>query len=259
MTLRKQWIQTETWVRMECDTILMGEHLMLPPNELTVFGNKMIKRFENMLRVCTGKTPINHPDVKLLVWIWLHLHPSQQGYISTLEGIESVTEMMTLVAQHPAVLEDMNRQYSHRDYWSTEKYVYLIHGVTPKSIVKLDREIVGHIYHSYYSYPVYAARNKLAIYFDGSNRMDVEIYISEYARISFGSPDRLVFTAGQRNWQITKGQWVWFSDDGELHVGGIEQVLKAQYEDTGIKLGFWVKPKAFAPVILPSCCEEIEI
>lgn len=256
--MRKAWTMTEDWVRMELDVIMLNQHMILPPDELTAFGKAMIKKFRNIINLGMGRTPFNNPDIKMFMWVWLKLHPDQQQYISTLEDIEAITEFMTYACVHPALLADMQVHGSHTSYWKTEIYVQAVHGATPKSIVKLDRDVLGRIYREYYCDPTYAARNRLAIQFNGNNRKDIEIYIGDAALISMAGPERLVFQNGQKNWQIPKDHFVWFTKDGTLHTGDMKAVILARSEEVP-KLGFWVKPGEYKPYQGHPSCPEIEV
>lgn len=243
---------------MVADMVLMKQHLVLPEEELQPFGKALIKKFRSFLKLQCNRSPINNPDIKFLTWTWLQLHPNQQQIISGFDDVKAITEMMSALQVHPTTLKEMARPDSYPLYWSVDNYARIVHNVTPKSIIRLDRNVIGKIYHDYYSKPVYAARNNLALHFNGENQTDVVDYVGEYAVVSQSSSERIVLTKGQKNWQIKADHWLWFDGDGVLHNGDIKTVLAARLADPN-RLGFWVKPGEYKPYEEHLLCPEVEV
>lgn len=237
---RTQWHETEEFTHAIARMLWFKEPLVLPQAELDIFSNVFLTRLQVIIR--TLRSPwINHPHVKFLWCMWLHLSEEQQDLIRAIDEHKVVEKMTEQLICHAVVLEHMRNRVEH--YWSIENYVTLIHNTTPKCMVRLDRHRWGEINLEYQLNPKFARVHNLAIcYQDNAEELMTYIDDQRYSVLAESS-DRLVLSTPKGNAQILLGQWVWFEGD-ELKHGGVKAFTEAQLrvQDRYSVMGYWFKP-----------------
>lgn len=241
MTLRQHWRETEEWVKMEGGLYFHGKPMRLPDLEFECFQNKFFKRLGTMLRLMNSPLA-NHPDARLLWWIWLNLDPGQQQLIIEVDVDDVVGRATRQMACHPELLIQMHDHRYVIEYWSTERYVQLVRGITPKCIVRLDRDRYIEIAREFNSSPKSARHRNLAICYN-DNRDDVMTYLGEGYTLLADNDERLIVSTGKGNSQILKGQWIWFIGEGLKHGNHKTfQSFRLSIPNPADSPGFWIKP-----------------
>lgn len=242
MTLRRQWYETEEWARMETSLFFHGIPMRLPDAEFDAFQSKFFSRLSTIRKVLRSPL-VNHPDVKLLWWMWLNLDPEQKQFMIELDSDGVIQYVATHMAWHGGVLDEMLDPKTRMFYWATDAYVQLVHGITPKCIVKLPRDTALALMNEYHNCPKSARYRNLAINYDGGNVDDVMTYLGDGYRLVSNTPERLIIEAPKGNAQILKDQWIWFNKDGLKH-GNLKTFVqfRATVPDQRDAPGFWTKP-----------------
>lgn len=241
MTLRREWLETEEWVRMEMQMYGYGKPLLLPEDELHSFKSALLKRIGSYVRV-VNRPMLNDPKVRTLWWAWLHLDEDQKEFIRGCDLDNIIGRAHQLLASHPIEIQHMLKPRSCTTYWSTAKWVEAVHGQTPRCIVPLGK-LIAQLFYEMHSDPKYARHNNLAMQYLGDVD-DVMAYVGDSGiEVISHTPERLILKTPNGNAQVLREQWLWFNGL-EFRHGNAKtlQLARMSYPDQSEAPGWWYKP-----------------
>lgn len=239
-TLGIKWRQTKEHLQAELYALMYNSPLTLPVDEFMFFKQFILKRIGNMVRIYTHKPMLNNPMIRFLWVFYNRLDPAQRKAIEYEDSHNVIQAWRENVAPHVTEIEHMNDYRNWYIYYTTEKYLEYVRGITNMDGVEMvDKEVCKSIIEEFARDPRRAYCNNDAIQWVGYNKRDIEKYYgNNFDYIVTG--DNLTINTCNGPLHLELGHWTWPDTADGIDGGDYGYLLKRRME-TG-EPGIWIKP-----------------